>query len=185
MLLLPTTLLDTLESTTLARGPLTLMLMPTPSDRLLLVFPMPTLLPPDMLTTPDTLPTPHTPPTLCTTPMLPTMLLLPTTLLDTLESTTLARGLLMLMPMPTPLDRWLPVFPMPMLLPPDMLTTPDTLPTPLSPPPPTLPTMLLLPSTTDMASTVPTTVKHTTIIKIKPYQITIPFSFFNVVFQLK
>merc|ERR1711973_19915 len=73
MLLLPTTLLDMLESTTLARGPLTLMLMPTPSDRLPLVFPLPTLLPPDMLTTPDTLPTLPTPPTTCTTPTLPTM----------------------------------------------------------------------------------------------------------------
>merc|ERR1711872_1207001 len=134
MLLLPTTLLDMLESTTLARGPLTLMLMPTPSDRLPLVFPLPTLLPPDMLTTPDMLPTPHTPPTMSTTPTLPTMLLLPTTLLDTLESTTSARGPLTLMLMPTPLDRLPLVFPLPTLLPPDMLTAPDTLPTLPTPP---------------------------------------------------
>merc|ERR1711988_874555 len=96
-------------------------------------------------TTPDTLPTPHTPPTLCTTPMLPTMLLLPTTLLDTLESTTLARGPLTLMLMPTLSDKLPLVFPSLTLLPPDMLTTPDTFPTLPTPPTtcttPTLPTM--------------------------------------------
>merc|ERR1719259_1186332 len=47
-----------MEPTTLARGPLMLMLMPL-----------------DMPTTLDTLPTLHTPPTLSTTPMLLDMLL--------------------------------------------------------------------------------------------------------------
>merc|ERR1719259_114639 len=73
-----------MEPATLARGPLMLMLMPTPLD---------------------TLPTLHTPPTLSTTPMLLDMLLPPTALLDMLELTILARGPLMLMLMLTPLAR--------------------------------------------------------------------------------
>merc|ERR1719187_973435 len=71
---LPTTLLvDTLDTLDLApsaptiiiwaRGPLTLMLMPTPLDRSTVDFPMPTLLPLAMPTTPDMLPTPPSPPT--------------------------------------------------------------------------------------------------------------------------
>merc|ERR1712113_856281 len=65
--------MDMLVSTTLARGPLIPMLMPTPLDRLLLDFPMPMLLPLDMPTTLDTLPTPLTLLAMSTTPMLPTM----------------------------------------------------------------------------------------------------------------
>merc|ERR1711962_76711 len=73
---------DTPDSMPSARG--TLMLMPTPSARLLLDFLTPTLLPLDMPTTPDTLPTPLSPPDLSTTPMLPSP---PTDMASTVSTT--------------------------------------------------------------------------------------------------
>merc|ERR1719474_1771760 len=67
--------------------------------------------------------------------------------------------MLMLMLMPTPLDRLLLDFLWPTLLPLDMPTTPDTLPTPPTPPPPSTTPMLPTPPT-DMASTVSSMVKQ-------------------------
>merc|ERR1712107_484749 len=71
---------DTPDSMPSARG--MLMLMPTPSARLLLDFLTPMLLPPDM--PPDTLPTPLSPPDLSTTPMLPSP---PTDMASTVSTT--------------------------------------------------------------------------------------------------
>merc|ERR1719341_1480424 len=70
------------EPTTSARGALTL--MPTPSDRLLPVFPLPTPTPPAMPTTPDTSPMLSTLPAMSTLDMLLPPPLLPT--LDTLDT---------------------------------------------------------------------------------------------------
>merc|ERR1719341_1518719 len=104
------------EPTTSARGALTL--MPTPSDRLLPVFPLPTPTPPAMPTTPDTSPMLSTLPAMSTLDMLLLPPLLPTPdTLDTLpplpspptlpsppstEPTTSARGALTPTLMPTP-----------------------------------------------------------------------------------
>merc|ERR1711972_752085 len=105
--------------------------MPTPLPRCTMDFPLPMLSPLDMPTTLD---------------MLPTLLTLPLSIptgdtsedttdtvdcLDTVARThtTLARGRLTLMLMPTPLPRCTMDFPLPMLLPLDMPTTLDMLPT--------------------------------------------------------
>merc|ERR1712105_201844 len=85
--------------------------------------------------------------------------------IPTLDSTvtTLARGRLTLMLVPTPLARSTMAFPSPMLLPLVMPTTPDMLPTLPSLPIPLLDTMYTMDSTDTMDSadtTVPTLVKQ-------------------------
>merc|ERR1711962_1515931 len=132
--LFPPQLSTDMLDTTMASARLTLMLMLTPSDRSLLVFPstMPMLL--DTPTMLELSPEPPTPPlsTTDTPPMLPLhipmlpmdtlvfMLMLPQLFMD-MQDTTMASVRLMLMLMLTPLDRSL-------LLPTPPLSTTDTLP---------------------------------------------------------